>query len=112
MKNYIQQGNVLTITLDKAVSAGELLVIGALPVVACESLPANTQGDYNLTGVYEFAALPAAVGKVGMRAYWDVTRQQVTAEATGHSLIGVFWSEKMAASTTATVRLSGMPVAT
>jgi predicted RecA/RadA family phage recombinase len=110
MKNFIQLGAVLTATLAVAVVSGDLVIIGALPAVASGNYGANVEGEYELAGVYELAALPAATGVIGGKAYWDATNKRVTSVAVDNTLVGVYWKEKVAAATTAVVRLSGIPV--
>jgi predicted RecA/RadA family phage recombinase len=107
MNNFIQNGDTLTATLAGAVVSGQLVLLGntKLPAVAAGSYGANTEGEYNLCGVYEFPADAPSAGVVGDAAYFDAANNVVTATAQGNSQVGVYAAPKVANAVIARVRL-------
>ncbi len=70
MKNYIQPGNVLTLTMPTAVKSGEGILVGALFGVAGTDGASGAVVECAVTGVYD---LPKAAGAItqGQAIYWD-----------------------------------------
>jgi len=61
-----------------AVSAGEVVVIGSLPLVAHLDIPANTLGAVAAAGgVYKMTAGGAI--SAGAKVYWDASNSKVVA---------------------------------
>ena len=113
MKNYIQEGDTLPFAAPYAVASGGGALIGAVFGVALTDLANAEVGNFALEGVF---TLPKATGAatLGAKAYWDNTNKNVTATASGHTLIGVFVPVSQAQTaayasgdTTANVRLNG-----
>lgn len=69
------------------VSAGDVIVVGDVPVIAHTDIPKDTLGAVAVGGgVYQCIADGAI--SAGTKVYWDDTANKVTATATGNAHIG------------------------
>jgi predicted RecA/RadA family phage recombinase len=89
MKNRYAPGFVLDYTIPSAttITAGQVVVVGALVGIAVNG---GTTGDViavNLTGAYELAKASGEIA-IGAKVYWDSTNTNVTTTATGNTFIG------------------------
>lgn len=113
--NLIQQGN----TIEYANSSGGTLAAGrGVPVitgatgfigVAINDIPNNTTGVLAAEGVFELPA-NAGTGLTFARGdvlYWDNSTPCLTKTTTGNTKAGTAWAPKLAAGTTAVVKLLG-----
>jgi predicted RecA/RadA family phage recombinase len=108
MKNYVQEGCYVEVTLPYARLSGEGVKVGAGLFGVCEgdgasgaSINIHTEGVYDLT---------AATGSgndatVGALAYWDDTNKRITPQASTHFQVGVFMAAKATTDAVARVRL-------
>lgn len=111
MRNYVQAGDVITVTAPYALTSGDGCLAGSLFGVAAATYPNGfLDAELKTTGVFDLKAAaadtPAALAKV----YWDNAARQVTTTAGGNSLIGVTTVAKAAGATVARVRLNGFAV--
>ena len=107
MKNFVQPGNVVTLTAPAGgVRSGEGVLIGSLFGVAAYDAAEGAEFESSLVGVY---ALPKGSGALaeGAKAYWDTTAKAVTATASGNRLIGACVRAAASGETSARVRLDG-----
>jgi predicted RecA/RadA family phage recombinase len=106
MKNYIQEGEVVTLTAPYAVSSGGGALVGALFGVAVTDVANGAEGEFSIEGVY---TLPKATGALtqGAKVYWDNSAKKVTATATDNTLIGCALKAAASGDATAVVRLNG-----
>lgn len=65
MKNYVQNGKNLDVTLTAAASSGELVIAGDLVGVAIADIAANETGAIATEGVYAIAKKTATSVSVG-----------------------------------------------
>ncbi len=109
MKNYIQPGNVLPLTMPAAVKSGDGVLVGTLFGVAAIDGASGAVVDCALTGVYE---LPKATGAItqGQAIYWDNTAKKVTGTASSNRLIGAAIEAAVSGAATLRVRLAGAAV--
>lgn len=107
MKNFIQDGKTITVTLAAAILSGAAMLIGALVGVACTDGAIGDKVAFNLEGVY---TLPKAVGAVSQGAilYWDDTAKVVTtSSASGANFkIGHAFAAALSGDATLPVKLS------
>ena len=110
MRNYVQPGNVVTVTAPANVKSGDVVAVGSLIGVAAYDALIGAEVEVALTGVFD---LPA-VGPIDALAavYWDGAAGKVTAADSGTTLIGAALAAVGEAGTTARVRLNGVAVAT
>lgn len=107
MKNFLQNGNTLTLIAAVAILGGQGFQTGALFAVASSDAAAGAEVEGNTTGVYRLAAVPADVMTTGAKVYWDNTAKLVTTTVATNILIGCAVAAKAGAATTADVRLNG-----
>lgn len=106
MKNYVQDGDVLTLVAPYAVASGGGALVGAIFGVAANTVANGAEGEFCLIGVFD---LPKANGAVtqGQKLYWSDANKNVTTTATNNTLIGVAATAAAAGDATARVRLNG-----
>lgn len=110
MKNFSQEGEVLTLVAPYDVASGAGLLVGSLFGVATSAALSGGTVEAVICGVYSLKAKAADTATVGTKAYWDNTNKEVTITSAGNSLIGAFTEAKAGAAVLATVRLNGVTV--
>lgn len=109
MKNFIQQGGVITLLAPYALLGGQGFQVGTLFAVASSDAAngAEVEGRCEPGSVYRLAALPADVIAVGAKVYWDNAAKNITTTVASNILVGCAVAAKAAAATTCDVRLNG-----
>jgi len=103
-KNYIQEGDILTLTPAAAVVAGVGYQFGTgLFGVALEDVVISTPGAFAVEGVWEIAKTSALAISVGDRVFWDVTNKVVNKTSAGQQCVGI--AVEAAANPSATVKV-------
>ncbi len=109
MQNYVQEGDVLTLTAPYAVAGGAGAKVGTnIFGVAASTLASGASGEFKTTGVFDITALSTDTGSAGTIWYWDDTNKRVTTTSSGNLKIGVGTGTKSSGETTARVRLNGV----
>ncbi|HPE29815.1 MAG TPA: DUF2190 family protein [Parvularculaceae bacterium] len=105
MKNYIQDGNILSLTAPAALSSGDGFLSGAIFGVAVKDAASGAKVDAVVEGVVE---LPKAAGAIneGVLVYWDNTNSNVTTTSSGNTLIGKAVQAELSGASLVRVRLS------
>jgi predicted RecA/RadA family phage recombinase len=87
MKNYIQEGAIVTVVAPAEVASGAGLLFGQLFGVALRAAANGAEVDVQVKGV---VTLPKAAGSiaVGVLLYWDNTNKRATTTASGNRPIG------------------------
>ena len=107
MKNYVQPGNVVTLTTPTGgIRSGDGVLVGSLFGVSAYDADAGEEMEVSLVGVYELPKAAGAIGE-GAKVYWDGTGKTVTTTATGNKLIGAAVRAAGSAEVSARVRLDG-----
>jgi len=104
MKNYVQKGENLTLIAPRALKSGDGFMVGSIFAVAS----ADAAQGAPVVGVTEDVFdLPKATGAVtpGAKAYWDNTAFNLTTNASGTTLVGVFTQAAASADPSARVKL-------
>lgn len=110
MNNFIQPGETLTLTTDRAVSSGGGFLAGAIFGVATATYANGDAGEFNTCGVYELTKTSAQAWTVGQKIYWDNTNYRCDSDGTVGQLIGVATAVAANPSSTGYVKLSeGVP---
>lgn len=107
---FLQKGEVLTLTAPAGgVVAGTAYLIGAILVVARETVAQGLPFDADVCGVH---VLPKAAGALaeGASVYWDNAAKNVTATPTANYYIGVATAAALAGDATVPVRLNGIGI--
>lgn len=110
MKNFVQEGDVITVAAPYALASGDGALVGSLFGVATNAAASGATVEIVLEGVVTLKALGTDTGSVGAKMYWDNTAKQLTATATANSLVGALTVAKTAGQTTATIRLNAVSV--
>lgn len=114
MKNYLQDGDVLTLTPAADVASGVGYLFGAaLFGVATNTVASGAAGEFITEGVVEIAKTSALAIAVGDRLFWDATNKVVNKTTTAQQQVGV--AVEAAANPSSTVKMKiqpAVPVAT
>jgi predicted RecA/RadA family phage recombinase len=104
VKNYIAEGDALTITAGSAITSGSGVLVGSVFGVAGTDIASGTEGPINLTGIYDLPKTAAQAWTVGALIYWTGTA--CTNVAATNKLIGIAARAQLAADTIGRVRLN------
>jgi predicted RecA/RadA family phage recombinase len=112
MKNFIQRGDIITVTAPTGgVTSGQGVLIGNLFGVAATTVAEGESAEIATVGVYELPKLASAVIAAGDRVAWDDTAKQVVLPGTGMVPIGVATIAAGNGVATVRVRLDGVSTA-
>lgn len=89
MKNFIQDGDTLTVTAPYALLSGQGCLVGSIFGVACSDALISTEVEIKTTGVFDLVKAGSQEWTVGARIYWDDTAKVCTTTAASNKLIGV-----------------------
>jgi predicted RecA/RadA family phage recombinase len=105
MQNFVQNGDVLSLTAPAALSSGDGFLSGLIFGVAVKDAASGAKVDAVVEGVVE---LPKAAGAIteGALVYWDNTAKNVTTTSAGNTLIGKASAAAADAALLVRVRLS------
>lgn len=108
MKNFVQDGDVITVTAPYAVSSGGGVLVGAnLFGVATSDIANGAQGEIAVEGVFDLPKTSALAITTGDRLFWDNTNKVVNKTATAQVCVGIALSD--AANPSSTVRVLLQP---
>jgi predicted RecA/RadA family phage recombinase len=107
MQNFIQEGDVVTLTAPYARSGGQGALVGTLFGVATSDVANGATGEFKTRGVFTLAKNSAEAWTVGAKIYWDNTAKVCTTTSTSNTLIGCALAVAANPSSTGTVRLNG-----
>lgn len=91
MKNFIQDGDTLTVPAPYALVSGAGCLVGSLFGVASADALITAEVEIKTTGVFDFPKAATQAWTVGVRVYWDDAAKNVTTNAAAgvNKLIGV-----------------------
>ena len=107
MKNYVQPGNILTVTAPADTNSGDGVLVGSIFGVAAISALAGTDLEVDVVGVYELPKLSAQAWTQGAPVYWDATAKNCTTVSAANTKIGVATLAAANPSAYGRVRLNG-----
>lgn len=107
MRNFIQDGRVLTVNAPYDVTSGKGILVGALFGVAACSVADGAEAEIVTEGVFDLDKVPAQSWTIGQAVYWDDTAKVCTSVATGNTRIGVAIGDASNGSHYGCVRLNG-----
>jgi predicted RecA/RadA family phage recombinase len=108
MKNFVQEGDIITVAAPYAVTSGQGVLVGSLFGVAAFDAANGANVEIMPEGVFDITALTADTGTQGTKMYWDNTNRRLTITASGNTLVGALTVAKGGADTTARVYLDGV----
>lgn len=88
MKNYVQPGNVVTLTAPYALTSGKGFLVGSLFAVATTDADNGATVEGVTTGVFDLVKVGSQAWTQGVAVYWDNTNKYCTTTATDNTLIG------------------------
>lgn len=111
MKNYVQPGDTVTLTVADvtdavAIDAGEGYLVGTLFGVAQHDVAVGASGEFATTGVFDLAKVSAQAWTVGQAIYWDASARNCTTSSSSNTLIGKAVAVAANPSSTGRVRLN------
>jgi len=107
MKNYVQDGAVLTLTAPYDVTSGQALKVGSIIGIATADAVETAAVEAITRGVVDVAKVSAQAWTVGAAIYWDDTARLFTTTSTSNTLAGVAVAVAANPSATGRVRLNG-----
>lgn len=110
MKNFIQDGDVLTLTAPSAVVSGTPYLFGGLLVVAQADAAEDEQFAAATEGVFELAKKTTDVMTAGAQIYWDNGNSEFTTDDSGNYSVGTCVEDAGNGAETVKVKLFGYAV--
>jgi predicted RecA/RadA family phage recombinase len=107
MKNFVQEGDTISLVAPYTVTPGQGALVGALFGVAHSDVANGAAGDFKTQGVFDLTKEPALAISQGVRVFWDNTNRRVTTTATSNFCIGWAIAAALAADATVRVKLGG-----
>lgn len=107
MKNFIQNGNTITLIAPYDVSSGGGLLVNALFGVASTDAKAGEEVEASIVGVYELPKADGQQVEQGGKLYWDDANKRLTTTANGNTKIGAATKATGPAEATVSIRLNG-----
>lgn len=81
MKNFVQEGNTITVAAPAAVTSGQLVVVGAINGVAAFDAASGADVEVTVEGVFELSKVTTDVIAQGDKLYWDSGLAKLTKTA-------------------------------
>lgn len=89
MKNYVQPGNIITLTAPYAVASGEGLLVGSIFGVAAGDAALGEPIEAALVGVFDITKVGSQAWTVGAKVYWDNTNKRTITVSTDNTAVGM-----------------------
>ena len=89
MKNFIQHGDVLDLTMPYARLSGQGVKVGSIFGVCVGDIANGEKGPVKLSGVYDLPKAASQAWTEGAKVYWDDAAKVLTATASTNLLVGV-----------------------
>lgn len=110
--NYIQEGDILTLTAPYTVTSGQGAQIGSQFAVALGNITNATAGEFSTCGVWDLAKTSAQAWTAGQKIYWNNSTRLCDTDGTVGILIGVATAVAANPSSTGNVKLNEAVAAT
>lgn len=108
MKNFVQHGDMITVTAAAAVTSGQLVRANGLIGVAATSVASGQPVEIKTSGVFDLPKTSAQAWQVGQPVYAIAASGLLTNVAgAGNYLVGVAVADAANPSATGRVRLNG-----
>lgn len=88
MKNYVQEGNIITVPAPYDVASGAGALVGTLFGVAQTAAASGAAVPLVVRGVFTLAKAASQAWTAGAAIYWDNTNKVCTTSASGNTMIG------------------------
>lgn len=107
MKNYVQDGDTLSLVAPYDRLSGQGMLVGSIFGVAAVDALSGASVEVEVDGVFDLEKVSAQAWTAGALIYWDDTAKNATSVSTSNKLIGVAVQSAANPSTTGRVRLNG-----
>ena len=77
MKNFVQEGDVITVTAAANLTSGTPFILGAMLAIPVTDIASGADGAAAVEGVFELPKLSTAVIAAGAALTWDVSAGQI-----------------------------------
>lgn len=108
MKNFVQEGEVITVIAPYAVVSGDGALVDSIFGVATTSAAKGASLELKREGVFNLPALNTDVIGLGAKLYWDAANKRLTVTANGNLLVGAAAGVKIAGAATIAALLDGV----
>lgn len=88
MKNFVQDGDVLTLTAPRALTSGAGFLVGSIFAVATADAASGATVEGFVDGVVDLNCLNTEAYTVGQAVYWDNTNFRCTSTVGSNTKIG------------------------
>ena len=88
MNNYVQRGDVLTVTAPYDVASAAGCLVGGLFGITAFSAASGASVEIQRSGVFDMAKADSQAWTVGAKIYWDDTNKVATTTASTNTPIG------------------------
>jgi predicted RecA/RadA family phage recombinase len=105
MRNYVQDGDVLTLTAPYDVASGAGFLVGSLFAVAGAAALSGASVQGRTRGVIDLVKNTGEAWTAGAKIYWDNTNKRCTTTSTSNTLIGVATQAQASADAIGRVKL-------
>lgn len=105
--NFLQDGEVLPLTMPDDVSSGDGVQVGTIFGVAMNDYASGDTGQVAVCGVWSLPKTGAQAWAEGDKVYWDDNNMRCDSDSTVGMLIGVATAVADNPSSTGSVRLNG-----
>jgi predicted RecA/RadA family phage recombinase len=105
MKNFIQQGDNLTLTSPYDVASGGGFLVGSIFSVASAAAKSGEAVVGVTKGVFALAKATGEAWTVGAKLYWDNTNKRLTTTASSNTLVGVATAAAQSGDTSGNIKL-------
>jgi len=114
MKNFIKEGDTITLTPAANVASGVGYLFGAgLFGIATNDVASGVAGEFLTEGIVTIGKTSALAISVGDRVFWDATNKVVNKTTTAQQCVGVAVEAAANPSSTVAIKLGQyVPVAT
>ena len=101
-KNYVQEGDIVTVPAPADVTSGKLVVIGSLIGITQKAALSGQPMPLLTNGVNSYAKTSALAIAVGDKVYYDAANDLLNKTDVGNTLVGI--AVEAAANPSATVK--------
>ena len=105
MKNYIQKGDVITVTASADITGGSMVKVGDLIGIAVTDIANGAKGEVKLTGVFEVGKESDDIA-IGAKLYYKAATGTVTTTATSNTFAGYAFAAAGTAAATVQLKLA------
>lgn len=107
MKNFLQEGDVVSVAAPAAVTSGKGVLVGTMFGVATADAASGATVAIKTNGVVSLDKATGQSWTVGAAIYWDNSAKNCTTTTTSNTKIGVAIAAAASADTVGSVRLNG-----